>query len=306
MMEYKKAASRIGWGMAAFFLTAQVAQVLLIALAALIFPALVTRISATLLITDIGIYGIGLPVLMLICKGVPNADPQTPKQQKPVTPVLILKTLCMGFAAMYVANFIYLGIMTVFSNVSGYSLNQNVLEGVVGQSSLWEDILVFCVIPPILEELVFRKYLYKKIGAYGDNVFIFVSGLCFGLFHGNLNQFFYATLLGFLLAWLYVTTGNVVWGMLVHMIINIVGGIVAPAILGNDILLTLFGVFVLAVMITGIVCFIRGKRRGEFAVNPERKAEKGWVKNTLLNVGMMVYILLFIVLSILILAMPNL
>ena len=150
MMEYKKAASRLGWGMAAFFLTSQVAQVLLISIVALIFPALVTRISATLLITDIGIYGIGLPVLMLICKGVPNADPQTPKQQKPVTPVLILKTLCMGFAAMYVANFIYLGIMTVFSNVSGYSLNQNVLEGVVGQSSLWEDILVFLSISMLL------------------------------------------------------------------------------------------------------------------------------------------------------------
>ena len=54
-----------------------------------------------------------------------------------------------------------------------------------------------------------------------------VSGLMFGLFHGNLNQFVYAFVLGLFLAFLYVKTGNLKITIALHMMINFVGGIVS-------------------------------------------------------------------------------
>ncbi len=299
MMEYKKVASRIGWGLAAFFVVGQLSSIILNAIMMNIYPTFVKTLLGNLLLTDIGLYGIGLPVLVLICKGLPNADPQIPKQQKPATLGLILKIFCMSVGATYIVNIIYLLITTALSSITGESFSQDVVQNAIDQGNLWEKALVFCIIAPILEELVFRKYLYKKIGAYGDNVFIFVSGLCFGLFHGNLHQFLYTSILGALWAWLYVVTGNVVWPMLMHMLTNFMGSILMSIISEIEILSIFVGLFPIVMVIVAIVLFIRAKRHNEFAVNPERKAEKGWLKETILNAGMMVHILVFLSISML-------
>ena len=47
------------------------------------------------------------------------------------------------------------------------------------------------------------------------------SALCFGLFHGNLNQFFYAFLLGLVLAELALSTGCLWQAVLLHALVNL-------------------------------------------------------------------------------------
>ena len=43
---------------------------------------------------------------------------------------------------------------------------------------------------------MFRKLLIDRIVPFGQRVAVVVSGLAFGLFHGNFYQFFYAFSLG--------------------------------------------------------------------------------------------------------------
>ena len=50
--------------------------------------------------------------------------------------------------------------------------------------------MVICA--PILEEYIFRKLIVDRTVKYGQGVAVVLSGLMFGLFHGNLNQFAYA------------------------------------------------------------------------------------------------------------------
>ena len=303
-MEYRKAASRMGWGMVAFFLVSQIAQTLLLMLFDIIAPQVSESMAGMLLIGDIGIYCIGLPCLLAICKKIPNTETSTPPPQQKMTAGLLVKTLCMAFAAMYLTNFLYMLVMGVFSSASGHSVDENALLDVIVQNNLIERIVLFCIVPPILEELVFRKYLYTKIGNYGDNAFILVSGLCFGMFHGNLNQFFYAFALGSLLAWLYVTTGNVVWGMIIHTIINLMGSIVAPMTMENETLGLFITFFVLSVTIAGAIIFFRSKRGGMFAPPITQEQQPRLFVNTMFNWGMALFTVLFLVVSIIILAKP--
>ena len=52
-----------------------------------------------------------------------------------------------------------------------------------------------------------------------------MSGLLFGLFHGNFYQFFYTFMLGVLLAYLYVRSGKIHLCMMMHALVNLVGGV---------------------------------------------------------------------------------
>ena len=68
----------------------------------------------------------------------------------------------------------------------------------------WLGIICVAILGPILEELLFRgaitKVLLKK---YNPVVAILISGLIFGIFHMNPAQVVGATLIGFILAWIY-------------------------------------------------------------------------------------------------------
>jgi len=81
-------------------------------------------------------------------------------------------------------------------------------------------ILAVGILAPIFEELIFRKLMIDHLYKYGEFVAILASGLTFGLFHGNFQQVFFATLLGFLWAFVYVRTGKIQYTIAMHMIIN--------------------------------------------------------------------------------------
>ena len=61
----------------------------------------------------------------------------------------------------------------------------------------------------------------------------------FGLFHGNLNQFVYAFVLGLCFGFIYVKTGNIRYTIGLHMLVNFLGSVLGVAILkwlGDDFL----------------------------------------------------------------------
>ena len=55
---------------------------------------------------------------------------------------------------------------------------------------------------------------------------IIFSAIAFGLIHANLYQFFYATMLGVLLGYIYTSTGKWKHTVFIHMIVNFLGSIV--------------------------------------------------------------------------------
>ena len=81
------------------------------------------------------------------------------------------------------------------------------------------------VIAPIFEELWFRGIVMKALRPYGNGFAIFVSALLFGLTHANLQQFFYATVLGICLGYIAVSTKSIVVTTIMHAMFNSISGI---------------------------------------------------------------------------------
>lgn len=305
---YRRAVSRLGWGMAAFFLVGQVmAALLTLAVPAIlgwIAPGLETGVTLSLILSDVAIYCLGFPVLLAVARRLPAASPAAPVPRQPMTPGLFFGGTCLSFGAMYAANFAYLAVMTLLTQLTGLPLNVQATTEVVLNMSLPARLVLLCILPPILEELVFRKYLYTKLGGYGDRAYIFLSGLYFGLFHGNLNQFVYAFLLGMVLAWLYVTTGRVVWGMIIHAIINIFGSLLSPLALENPIFTLAFSGLVVLLLGAGLVALFRWVGQKRFAAPAGQPRPARVVAGALGNLGNICYILLFAALSVLVLLAP--
>lgn len=88
------------------------------------------------------------------------------------------------------------------------------------------------VIPPLVEEILFRGAVLGCLRRWGDWFAIIVSSILFGLYHGNAGQFVFATLVGLVFGYLRVRTDNMLPGMLLHMLNN--GLATLAAVLGQN------------------------------------------------------------------------
>ncbi len=105
--------------------------------------------------------------------------------------------------------------------VPGFDANQEQINQFAGASTPADWILAtlaMVVLPPILEESIFRGFAFtalaKRWGSVGGAV---LSSALFALAHGQANVGVYTFVLGLLLCWLYRKFGSIVPGVLVHM-----------------------------------------------------------------------------------------
>ena len=82
-------------------------------------------------------------------------------------------------------------------------------------------ILAVVIIGPIAEELIFRGLIYDRLRHYVSfPLAVIISSLMFGIYHGNMIQFIYSTLMGCLLAVYYEKSGGLLVCVLAHMAMN--------------------------------------------------------------------------------------
>ncbi len=85
-------------------------------------------------------------------------------------------------------------------------------------------IITVGIIGPIAEEFIFRWMIFGRIRYYyGSKWGILFSGLMFGIYHGNMTQFIFCTIIGFAFAWLYDKSGNIWVPIVSHMAVNMFG-----------------------------------------------------------------------------------
>jgi membrane protease YdiL (CAAX protease family) len=86
-------------------------------------------------------------------------------------------------------------------------------------------VLTICVVVPIMEELVFRGWLYSKIAQtkLGDIGALTISSIIFTLIHtqyDNIITFLVIFLLGLLLGFARYKSANISYSIAMHMIFN--------------------------------------------------------------------------------------
>lgn len=171
-------------------------------------------------------YFIGFPIFYLIIKGMKKRTYE--KRKLGIGEWLVLFLMAEG--AMMAGNIIGTTLNTFMSAILRREISNATLE-LIESSPLWLIILVVVIIGPIIEELLFRKFMIDRLGRYGDTIAITVSAVAFGLFHGNFYQFFYAAMLGLILGYIYTRTGNWIYTCIMHMIINFMGSVLVIPII---------------------------------------------------------------------------
>ena len=186
-------------------------------------PNITSLLTFALIVISVDI--IGFPLILGLTKHIPKRVIQKQK---------------FGFFKFLPYIFMIFGIM-VPGAVVGYVVNSlftvpfggtptNVVSELLNGSAPLPRILVVGILAPIFEELIFRKVLIDRLSRYSRFLAIIVSGLFFGLFHGNFTQFFYAAGLGFLFAFLYTKTGKIHLTIILHMLINMMSSVVVTTL----------------------------------------------------------------------------
>lgn len=91
-------------------------------------------------------------------------------------------------------------------------------------AGLLYGILLYGVLSPMAEELIFRGIVFTRLKRYFSlTVSVVLSSLIFGIYHGNVVQALYGFFAGCLFAWLYHKSGSFGWTAALHGFFNITG-----------------------------------------------------------------------------------
>ncbi|MDE6725191.1 MAG: CPBP family intramembrane metalloprotease [Ruminiclostridium sp.] len=132
--------------------------------------------------------------------------------------------------------------------------------------------VLLTVIAPFFEEFIFRGAVLRLLQPYGNGLAIFVSAFCFGIYHGNFQQFFYAFVLGICLGYIAVATKSLFCSTVLHALFNSIGGIImifvstdtvqtksldptAQLTDGQHLVMTFYALFMIIVLLTAIFGF---------------------------------------------------
>ncbi|MBQ7973268.1 MAG: CPBP family intramembrane metalloprotease [Lachnospiraceae bacterium] len=227
----RKVATAIGWRYAVFAVVVILVQTLLLNIIALVNEAFYMEhaISLNFLSIVLGVDCIGFPLLLLLGKGMEKTKIE---KRKMSFGKLILSVLLMaGLAGVgtSVGTVIHLALTLPFG-VEG--AEANAVATLMLESGFFLRVLVVGILAPIVEELIFRKLLIDRVVKHGEFLAIALSALMFGLFHGNFSQFFMATLIGGLFAFIYIRTGKVWYTIFLHMAMNLTTSVVTVWLAG--------------------------------------------------------------------------
>ena len=187
------------------------------------YEMFITSSAWEVVVSSVVQYVIAFPIFLLVLIGTPKAEK---KKKSKLSFSEFVFLFCIGEVLMFIGNYIGTVLNDVFASYTGI-VPDNSVATIISETPTWLIFLVVVIIAPIVEELIFRKIIIDRLSIYGEAVAILFSAVAFGLIHGNFYQFFYAALLGALLGFVYVKTHNVWYSVLMHMIINFFGSIVA-------------------------------------------------------------------------------
>lgn len=189
-------------------------------------PQLIADANRTLIFSVLPMYLLGMPALIWLVKRIPGETPE----QHSMKPGHFLQGYIICVPLMYGSNIIGLIITAIIGMLKGSPV-ENQLSTILDSTNLGLIFLITVICAPIYEEYIFRKLVVDRTIKYGKSVAVLLSGIMFGLFHGNLNQFAYATLLGMFFAFIYVNTGKLRYSIGLHMLVNFMGGVASTWLL---------------------------------------------------------------------------
>lgn len=322
MKEHKRHFSKLGWMYLIGAVLIYALQAGVTVVVQQVKPEWLMDANLSLITMMIPMYLVGMPLMIWLIKRVKG----TQVEQHAMKPWQFIAAVPMCFSVMYISNIIGLIITFLIGLVKGSDVGNVMMDITTGTSPV--VLFIFTVLcAPVYEEYIFRKLIVDRTVKYGQGVAVLLSGLLFGLFHGNLNQFVYAFTLGLFFAFIYVKTGKLKYTIGIHMIVNFFGGVIGPMMLelidmeayeqaamsedittmlnfvqenmGGLLFLGIYMLIVFGMLIAGVVLFIVFRKKFTLAAGDVELAKGQRFSTIFLNLGMGLNCLFWIVVIIL-------
>ena len=138
--------------------------------------------------------------------------------------------------------------------------------GEVAGMPFWQSVLVASIIVPIMEEIVFRGFMFSRLDkAMPTWLAVIITSVTFGLVHGQMIWALLATLTGVVLNIVRIKTGSIVPTIVMHMVNNSLASLVPEGALDFEVP-TVAVVIIGAVLLAVSLYFIgRGEKKDEDA-----------------------------------------
>ena len=298
---HKKFFSKIGFNYLILAISSLIIQIIVINVVGMTNRSLLNNFNILTILSAICNYVLPFPIIYFLMK---KLEKQNLKKEN-ITVKTFLLYLSVTFTLMWLGNIIGLGITTAIGGIFHTDIS-NPVQNLINSSDIWLNLILISIIGPIFEEIFFRKLLVDRTIKYGARVSIILSAVIFGFFHGNLSQFFYAFLLGGFFAYVYIKTGKIIYTILLHIIVNLMGSVVslfvaesAQALLSNTftatnlVIVLIYLAIILLAFLVGIIG-LRRYKKAKFNGSKTQISLKNPIKTMLLNPGMACFILFFI------------
>ena len=231
--------------------------------------------------------------------------PKSASEKQKLNPLMWVGFLFLCFALSYAANIAGQYVNDWIYNMLGVEV-ENELGEMTSVTPFGINLLFVGILAPVFEELFYRKAVIDRLRRYGDLPAILISGLIFGLVHGNFNQVFYATCVGILLSFIYVRTGSVLYTISIHAAFNMIGGVYTTELIRRmgenltpaegdtvgQVMLMAYMVFTVLSLVIGTIFllanlgrFRRSLKKGEYTLSFDK-----WMNALVFNPGMWVFL----------------
>lgn len=207
--------------------------------------------TVRLLLSSLSLYAVGMPISLIAFR---LAAPDAP-EQKPLSAPVFCGVTAICFALALGGNLQGQTVNAVLSALSGKPTVDPLAELTTG-IPFPISFFTVALLAPILEEVFFRKLVIDRLRRYGDVFAVTVSGVLFGVVHGNFSQFFYAAAIGILFGIVYCATGRIRYTTAIHVSFNAIGVILSEILVrtsGN--LQNLTASFLSLIAVGGVLLF---------------------------------------------------
>lgn len=141
--------------------------------------------------------------------------------RKILSPKTVGCLAALAFFAQFVCSIVMAVIAFAFPEV--FKDYEKLMEGVdIHVLPAWATLFIVAVWAPLAEEIVFRAMIFRTLRkGFAFWPAAVLSGIAFGVYHMNLIQGVYASLLGILLAYIYEKTNSLLGVYLFHLSFNL-------------------------------------------------------------------------------------
>lgn len=139
---------------------------------------------------------------------------------KKISSRMIGITIILGIVLYFINNFVAQFFSSLIS-LFGYENLTQTTTVTFTYELLFREFLLSCILPGICEEFLHRGIMLFAGKKCGNTRYVLItSSILFGLMHLNINQFFYASILGFLMGYVAIVSDSIYPSIIIHFLNN--------------------------------------------------------------------------------------